>query len=83
MYTVPLVGLMACNINTSAPGTYAITFRVQDDSSGASASTTRLLVVDALCSLGEFPCLDGTCSAGTFRLVCCSEQQLVRFINLL
>jgi hypothetical protein len=60
---VSIMGLAPCHLNTSRVGEYSITFSVRD-SQGATASATRVLVVDEKCGPGEANCLDGSCSVG-------------------
>lgn len=55
---------LACNFSTATPGTYPITYSVQN-SLGYLASVTRTLLVRAVCPDGERLCADSTsCSVG-------------------
>ncbi|EFJ46527.1 hypothetical protein VOLCADRAFT_93090 [Volvox carteri f. nagariensis] len=66
--TVPV--LLACNISSSIPGVYTITYDVFN-SGGKTAATLRTLVVRAACLPGEQLCGDNvTCSVDQ---VCLSE----------
>ncbi|EFJ42395.1 hypothetical protein VOLCADRAFT_97453 [Volvox carteri f. nagariensis] len=66
--TVPV--LLACNISSSIPGVYTITYDVSN-SGGRTAATMRTLVVRAACLPGERLCGDNvTCSVDQ---VCLSE----------
>jgi hypothetical protein len=49
--------LLACGIQSDAPGDYNITFSVTN-SAGLSASTRRRITIKAVCPSGEALCAD-------------------------
>jgi hypothetical protein len=66
--------LLACNISTSVPGSYNLTYSVTN-SAGRSASTWRTLTVTSVCPRGERLCADqvrgGTLALFVVRLGAC------------
>ena len=54
--------LLACNISSSLPGDYSITFSVTN-SAGLSASVVRRLTIKAACPEGEALCPDQVCGS--------------------
>lgn len=56
--------LEKCDLDTSLPGVYALTFSVVDAASGARVNATRSVTVVPSCVFGENRCRSGSCSVG-------------------
>jgi hypothetical protein len=56
-------GLRACNLNTTVPGTYSVTFMYNDTAAGVSIIAVRTIAVLKQCSPSELRCSDLKCSS--------------------
>jgi hypothetical protein len=63
-YTFARFGLAACDIDTAAPGSFALRFWVVDSASGQEVAAVRTMHVLALCVPDEVRCSDHSCGTG-------------------
>lgn len=55
------IGIAYCDLNTSRPGTYKVTFSAESSGGGARVFVSRIVTVLPSCAPGEPQCSDGTC----------------------
>jgi hypothetical protein len=69
------VGISACNLNLSVPGTYYLDFSILDTATNIRVTRTRTVIVLPACPFSEPTCADLTCGSGG---TCLGGEQKIR-----